>query len=320
MTANSQAELTEVQSADSDALTPLKALTLPDSASLSRSALAAQRMADTFVIQTQEDYEMCGEELRGVKGKITALEGKRTAITGPMNAALKAVNDLFRGPMAALVAAETKFKQSMLAYSTEQERLAAEERKRAEKLAAEERQRVEAEARRIEQEATAERQRLAKIETERAAAAQAEQDRLASEAVAAAAAGNQAKAAEAERLANEAFDRDEQAKQQAREEAEQVEQAAEAESAALRITAAVTSAPVVRIAPAKASGISVAKTVDFELVNLLALVKHIAEHPELINLLRHDDVKLRAYVRSLGMNTNLPGVDVFEKRSMSARA
>lgn len=315
-----QAELTAVQSTEGDALTPLKTLTLPDSATLSRSALAAQRMADTFVITTQEDYEMCGEELRGVKGKITALEGKRTAITGPMNAALKAVNDLFRGPMAALVAAETKFKQSMLAYSTEQERLAAEARKRAEKLAAEERQRVEAEARRVEQEATAERQRLARIEAARVAAAEAEQARLAAEAIAAAAAGNQEAVAEAERLANEAFERDEQAAQQAREEIEQAEQAAQSQAEVMRLTAAVTSAPAVYVAPAKAAGISSSKTVDFEVTNLHALVKHIAEHPELINLLMADSTKLRAYVRGLGMNTKLPGVNVFEKRTMSARA
>ena len=56
------------------------------------------------------------------------------------------------------------------------------------------------------------------------------------------------------------------------------------------------------------------------MVDLAALIVYVAAHPDLISLVMTDSVKLRAYVRGLGMNTNLPGVRVFEKRSMSARA
>lgn len=315
---NDQAELTAVQSGD--ALSQVKALTLPDQAGLDRSAGAALRMADSFVITTQDDFELCADELRNVKTKINLLEGKRTAITGPMNAALKAVNDLFRGPMDMLKRAETTFKGSMLTFSEAQERIAAEARRVAEAEAAAERKKIEDAAREVDRLAKIESQRLAKIEADRVAAAQAEQDRLAAEATAAAAAGNEAGILEAERLAEEAFERDQLAAVQAQEQAAQANKAAAAQAEALRMNAAVTSAPVVQIAQAKAAGTSVSKTVDYELTSLLALVQHVAARPELINLLAADSVKLRAYVRGLGMNTNLPGVKVFEKRTMSARA
>jgi hypothetical protein len=38
------------------------------------------------------------------------------------------------------------------------------------------------------------------------------------------------------------------------------------------------------VAATKAAGISTSKKIDFEVVDLHALVKHVAAHPELINL------------------------------------
>jgi len=76
----------------------------------------------------------------------------------------------------------------------------------------------------------------------------------------------------------------------------------------------------VQIEKPKAAGISTSKKIEFEVVDLHALVKHIAAHPELIALVRQDDVKLRAYVKGLGLAAALPGVRVFEDRVMSARA
>ena len=313
-------EISALQSTEGDALAPLKNLSMPDQAVIARSANAAMRMAESFVITTPNDYELCADELKNVKAKINALESKRTAITGPMNIALKAINDLFRGPMEVLKSAETKFKTSMLAYDAEQERLAALARAAAEKIAAAERKRMEDEARRVEQAAQAESQRLARIEADRVAAAKAIQDQLAAAAAAAAAAGNAAAAAEAKRQADEAIAHDQLAQQQAEKQAAQAAEETANEAACLAMIAAVTTAPVVYVAPAKAVGTSIAKTMDYEVVNLLELVKHIAVHPELISLLMTDSTKLRAYVRGLGMNTNLPGVKVFEKRTLSARA
>lgn len=81
----------------------------------------------------------------------------------------------------------------------------------------------------------------------------------------------------------------------------------------------VVAAPVTTVAATpKVAGLSTRTTVEFEVVDKLALVKHVAQHPELLALLIEDTTKLRAYVRGLGMDTNLPGVRVFEKASLAA--
>lgn len=79
----------------------------------------------------------------------------------------------------------------------------------------------------------------------------------------------------------------------------------------------VAQAPAVAEAP-KMAGISTRTTVEFEVVDLLALVQHVAAHPELIGLLDVDSVKVRAHVKSLGLQCRTPGLRVFEKASMAA--
>jgi hypothetical protein len=95
---------------------------------------------------------------------------------------------------------------------------------------------------------------------------------------------------------------------------------AAADAHAIATTAEVITMPLSVPEKQKVSGISTSKTVDFEVASLHELVKHVAAHPELISLLQADSVKLRAYVRGLGMNCQLPGVRVFEKKTLSARA
>lgn len=142
-------------------------------------------------------------------------------------------------------------------------------------------------------------------------------------------------AAERRRLAEEAAARQREAAEQAaaaeRARAEGDAQAAElaraaaqraqSEAAVAATTAQlVTAAPVVAEAPAKTKGIATVATIQFEVVDLHALVKHVAERPELLALLTPDSVKLRAYVRGLGTACALPGVRVFEEKTMRARA
>lgn len=81
----------------------------------------------------------------------------------------------------------------------------------------------------------------------------------------------------------------------------------------------IVASPVVVAEAPKAAGISTRETVAFEVVDLLALVQHVAQHPELIGLLVADSTKLRAYVRGLGLQCNLPGVRVFTQQSLAAR-
>lgn len=81
----------------------------------------------------------------------------------------------------------------------------------------------------------------------------------------------------------------------------------------------VVAAPsVATVEPPKVAGVSTRTSVDFEVNDLLQLVQHVAKNTELIGLLQADSVKLRAYVRGLGMATSLPGVRVFEKATLSA--
>lgn len=156
-----------------------------------------------------------------------------------------------------------------------------------ERVAAEARRQAEAaaaaERRRLEEEAAA-RQREAQAQAAAAAKAQAEGD---AQAAALAAANAQRAAAEAQAAAT---------------------------------TAQVVVAAVVPIAAPRAKGISTSTKLDFEVTNLLELVQHVAAHPELLQLLRVDDVRLRAYVRGLGAACALPGVNVSETSVMAARA
>jgi predicted phage tail protein len=253
-------------------------------------AQRALNAAADFAVDSPEMLDAAGEDLRAIKALQKRVEETRTSITGPLNQALRAINDLFRAPAQYLDQAETTLKSAMLVYTEDQRRKAEQARRAAEELARQERERLAAEQRQQEEAARAAAQ-----------AAQAAQ-RAAEEAAA---------KGDAQGLA--------QAQEEARRQAEAA-QAATAEAQASAITAAVVSMPAAIQAPAKVSGISTSKTIDFEVVNLLDLVQHVAQHPELIGLLMVDTVKLRNQVRATGMNTHLPGVRVFQKTSMSARA
>lgn len=257
-------------------LAPVAALTLPDSTALTTRAQTVLAFIQEFAVDSAETYGLAADELKGVKARAKAIEDQRTSITVPMNNALKAINDLFRGPKDLLDQAERMLKGKMLAYDQEQERIAAEARRKAEAEAAAERKRLEEEA--------AARQREAQAQAAAAEKAQAEGD------------------AQAAALAQAAAAR------------------AQAEAQAAAATSQMVVAPVVTAPAVKTAGISTSKKLDFEVTDLHALIKHVAEHPELVNLLAADSVKLRAYVKGVGTACALPGVRVFEDRVMSARA
>lgn len=290
---------------NTDILAPVQQLTLPDAVTITSRAQAALEFIESFQVDSPETFELAGDELRAIKARSKKLEEQRTSITGPINAALRAVNALFAGPADVLADAEGKIKQKMLAYQTEQERLAAEARRRAEEAAAAERKRLEEEA--------AQRQREAQAQAEEAAAAQRAEAQARATAEAAQAAGDTQAAAAATAQADAA------AQQASLAQAATHRAQAEAQTVATEAQL-VVAAPVVAIAAPKAAGVSTSKKVDFEVTDLHALIKHVAEHPELLNLVTADSVKLRAYVRGLGTACALPGVRVFESKVLSARA
>jgi len=105
-----------------------------------------------------------------------------------------------------------------------------------------------------------------------------------------------------------------------REAAELAEQGRAGEAAVKsQIAQMVVAPPPAVAAPAKAKGISVRTTLDVRVTDLLALVQHVAQHPELIDLIEPAMPRLRAYGKGLGTKCNLPGVAVIEVDSIASR-
>lgn len=252
-------------------------------------ASKAQRMltaAQAFVIDSPTMYELAAGDLQKVKSLAKDVEEKRTAITVPLNQALKAVNDLFRAPKEFLATAETALKNAMIAYDREQQRKADEARREAERVAREERQRIEAEAR------------------EAARKAQEEADRIAKEAADAAAAGDAAKAAELQQQAEQTV----------------AAGAAQAESIAMEAEM-VTAAPVpVATTAPKVSGLSTRQNWKARLTDKMALIKFVAEHPEHQHLLDVNQSSLNQLAKAQKDAMKLPGVEAYTDAVMSARA
>ena len=133
---------------------------------LTSKAQSALASAIEYIIDSPTMYKLAGDDLRQIKALQNEVETQRTNITGPLNQAVKAVNDLFRQPKDFLDQAETKLKRAMVTWSSEQNRLAAEARAQAEAAARAERERLAA----IER-AQAEAARQAQAEAQAAAAA-----------------------------------------------------------------------------------------------------------------------------------------------------
>lgn len=300
-------------------LSEITSLAIPDAATLGRSADAAVRMAQAFTITSPDDYSMAAEELRSVASKIKALEEKREAITGPLHRAHKAVMDLFRTPMTALEKARDMLKGSMIAYDDEQERKEKAARAEAERIAQVERDRLAAEQRRIDEAAADEQRRLERAERHRQQQEEWERQRLQKVAEEAAASGDAAALAQAEKEAAEQRARDVAATEAARLESERVATAAAEQSAAVVLTAAVTTAPAVAVLRPAARGISTSKKMEAKVTDMGALVRHVAQFPQFLPLLVVDSVKLRAFNTS-GMLEGVPGITRDEKKTVSARA
>jgi hypothetical protein len=157
---------------------------------------AQQQLANAsdFVIDSHMMFELASDDLKKVKALQKEVEEKRTGITGPLNTAVKAVNDLFRSPKEYLDKAEATLKRAMVTWTSEQERLAAIARAEAEAAARAERERLAAEAR-------AQAEAAAKAQAEAQAAAEAGDQEAAAKAMAAAQEA-QEQAAMAEMTAN----------------------------------------------------------------------------------------------------------------------
>lgn len=101
-------------------------------------------LAESYAVTTVAQYEDGAGILKDIKSRQKRLEEMRTGMTGPLNASLKKINDLFRGPAEQLTKYEGVIKRALVAFSQaqeaerrrEQDRLEAEARREREKLAA----------------------------------------------------------------------------------------------------------------------------------------------------------------------------------------
>lgn len=81
----------------------------------------ALRVLRDFTIETEEDVEFAVGELESVKAFWDELEKKRTAITKPMNAALRETNKLFKEPQGLLKELEALWKEKLVERKVVQE-------------------------------------------------------------------------------------------------------------------------------------------------------------------------------------------------------
>jgi len=76
-------------------------------------------LLESFEITGPSDLEFAGSLLVGIKTKLKDLEAKRTSVTGPINAGLKALNDLFRPAKEHFEAGEKALKGKIAAYTVQ---------------------------------------------------------------------------------------------------------------------------------------------------------------------------------------------------------
>ncbi len=203
----------------------------PEVREVTSEAQALAAAAAGYAVKTADQYAAAGEELRRVKSAQKRLEDVRKSITRPIDAAKKAVMDLFRDPETKLAAAESGIKAAMVKFSDEQERIRQEEQRRLEEIARREREKLAAQA----------------AEAERKAREKAEVERLAAES--AAAAGRHEEAA---KLAAKAA---------------AIEERSAAKVDALQMRAATVVAPVIQSEAPKVAGTSTREEWRWEVVD-----------------------------------------------------
>lgn len=298
----------------------------PEAGALNKSAETFLVSAQSITIDSPEMYQTAASELQAIKRKAKDLEAQRVDLVTPLNATVKKINDLFRAPLDFLNRAETTIKASMITFDKEQERRAAEERRKAEEAAAKERARIQAEAAAAEAKAKAEQDRLrAEAEAAERAAQHArdEEARFRAEAEEASRAGDRARAAELDAQAkaqSSAAQASDIAAARAESKAESKGEEVRAEE--LRAQAAmVQAAPIaVASAPTKVSGIAGKTKWKGEVKDKMALIRFVAANPQFEGLVDANESAINKMASALKQAMVVDGVRVYEERQIAARA
>jgi hypothetical protein len=98
------------------------------------------------------------------------------------------------------------------------------------------------------------------------------------------------------------------------------EQDGDGEAADQILAEPVVLAPVATIAPAKAEGISFREDWTFELVSIVDVARHVAEHPEDANMLTLNTSAVRQMVRARKNLFRVPGIRAYATKTVAATA
>lgn len=79
-------------------------------------------------------------------------------------------------------------------------------------------------------------------------------------------------------------------------------------------------APAIRVAPARVDGVSFRDIWSAEVIDLFALVKHVATHPSMIHLVTPNMTALNAMARAQKAALDIPGVRAVATKAVAGRA
>lgn len=258
----------------------------PDEAKNKRAADYFLQLAQAMEVKTPEQYEEAAEELRKIVARHTELDAERRTFTDPLNAVLDKLNARFMPYLKALRGDGKK--DTVSAESIIKAKMVKFKQDEAEEL-----KRKQAEA---DRKAEEERQRLADA---------AEAQRREAEAQAAALLAEAGKGKKAQ--------------QAAQEQAAVVLRQADEQADALRTAAAVVvAAPVA--APVRATGVSTAGKLEYEITDPMQFLAHILEkRRDLLSLVEFNATKMRALAALQGEATDIPGLRVFRGTTIRVR-
>lgn len=283
---------------------------------LVRRAESLKNIAAGYDITTAEINQFASDDLKNIKTLQKRLEDQRDSEVRPLNTKVKEINDEYRAPKDWLADAESILKSKILGWTTEQQRIAAEEQRKADAVARLERARLEAEARaqqeEVDRQVQVQRQAEAAQRQAEAASRQAQED-----AQAAAQAGDKV-AAQAAFAAIEKADQERVAAEAAKSAARILQEQAQEQASEAEMTALVTTAPVVLVN--KVSGISTSAPWRARITDKAALLKYISEHPEALAWVDIKMTPLNNLAKALQKTMNIPGVEAFPEPRISARA
>lgn len=239
----------------------------------------------TMTVTNADERALAVDEIRMMQAKLKELDGKRRGITDSLNAVVKSINALFKPATDRLTFAIDALKGAVLTYDEEQARLERKRREAAERAAREEAARLAAEAAELARIAEEQARDLAKQADDQADAGNVE-----SATATAMAADIKRQAAQAEVIAAQA-----------------------------QAGSAIASAAISRPAAKSAGGAGSRTKWVGEVTDKAALIRHIAQHPELIELLDVNQGAVDRMAGALKSAMNIPGITPREKATLVVR-